>query len=94
MKTFAEIALVPYGVLAWVMVGLLAGLLAEHVTRGDCNVRLDMAGGVAGALVGGFLFGVMATSPDAFAITVLGAFFGACSFIVALRGLVARPPRV
>src|SRR5262249_44035992 len=94
MITIAEIALVPYGVLAWVMVGCLAGFLAEYLTRADYSVRLDMVGGVAGALVGGFLFSVIAPGPDAFAPTVLGAFFGACAFIVVLRGLAARPPRV
>jgi uncharacterized membrane protein YeaQ/YmgE (transglycosylase-associated protein family) len=94
MLILAEIALVPYGVLAWVMAGFLAALLSEYVTRGDYNVRLDMMGGMAGALVGGCLFGAMVNGPDAFAITVLGAFFGACVFIVTLRGLVARPPHV
>ncbi len=93
MITIAEIALVPYGVLAWVMAGALAAYLAEYVTRADYSVRLDMMGGVAGALVGGILFGVIATGPDAFALTVLGAFFGGCAFIVVLRGLVAPPPR-
>jgi uncharacterized membrane protein YeaQ/YmgE (transglycosylase-associated protein family) len=93
MLTFAEIALVPYGILAWLIVGILASLLAEYVTRGDYSVRLDMLGGVAGALVGGFLFGTIASGPDVFVAALMGAFLGAFAFIVALRGLVARPPR-
>jgi len=93
MFTLAEIAPVPHGILAWVLVGFVAGYLAEYVTRGDYDVRLDMVGGVAGALVGGFLFGAVATAADGFMASLLGAFLGACAFIVVVRGLVARPPR-
>jgi uncharacterized membrane protein YeaQ/YmgE (transglycosylase-associated protein family) len=44
-------------ILAWVVVGLIAGLLAGRiVNRRGHGILLDLTFGVAGALAGGYLF--------------------------------------
>jgi uncharacterized membrane protein YeaQ/YmgE (transglycosylase-associated protein family) len=44
------------GVLAWIVVGLLAGWLAHAVLGGRGGLFGNIAVGLIGALVGGFLF--------------------------------------
>jgi uncharacterized membrane protein YeaQ/YmgE (transglycosylase-associated protein family) len=49
------------GILSWIVVGLIAGLLAKLVLPGDDPGGLIVTTllGMAGALVGGFLIGVL-----------------------------------
>jgi uncharacterized membrane protein YeaQ/YmgE (transglycosylase-associated protein family) len=45
------------GIIAWIVVGLVAGWLAEQVTGRDDSLLANLVIGIIGALVGGFVFG-------------------------------------
>jgi uncharacterized membrane protein YeaQ/YmgE (transglycosylase-associated protein family) len=60
MAIFAEMTLHPGGILAWVFVGLFAGWLAARVMGGGSyGIVADIILGLIGALVGGFVFGLL-----------------------------------
>jgi uncharacterized membrane protein YeaQ/YmgE (transglycosylase-associated protein family) len=44
------------GVIAWIIVGLLAGWLAHMILGGRGHIFHNLAVGLIGAIVGGFLF--------------------------------------
>ncbi|MFM9848878.1 MAG: GlsB/YeaQ/YmgE family stress response membrane protein [Hyphomicrobiaceae bacterium] len=44
-------------IFAWIIVGLLAGWLAERITGRNHGLLMNLCVGVVGAIVGGFLFG-------------------------------------
>ena len=90
MILFADIALAPGGVLAWLVVGLIAGWAASQVMRGTGFGLLgDIVVGLIGAFIGGFVFealqggGVLWST--GFWESVLVAFLGACILLVAVR---------
>ena len=89
----ADTALVSIGLLAWAVVGIVTALLAGYVTRGDYRVGLDVLAGLAGGLVGGLLFAMLAPGGSGVAASVMGAFAGACAFIAVLRSTASRPSR-
>lgn len=79
------------GILAWIVVGLIAGWLAGKVTRGSgFGVLGDIILGVVGALVGGFLatnlLG-MADPVSGFNITTLIVAFVGAVIVVFIVGL-------
>lgn len=45
------------GIIAWIVVGLVAGWLAEQLTGREDSLLANLVIGIIGALVGGFLFG-------------------------------------
>jgi uncharacterized membrane protein YeaQ/YmgE (transglycosylase-associated protein family) len=45
------------GIIAWIVVGLVAGWLAEQITGRNDSLIGNLVIGIIGALVGGFLFG-------------------------------------
>ena len=85
------------GLVAWLVVGLIAGWLANAVMRGGRgNVVTDIVVGVIGALVGGFLAGALFGVPNAvnginFGSLVV-AFLGAVVAIAIVRALPGRSP--
>jgi uncharacterized membrane protein YeaQ/YmgE (transglycosylase-associated protein family) len=86
MSLFAEIDLAPGGVIAWVVVGLVAGALAGFVMKGGgYGVIGDLVMGLAGALIGGFLFGLFVTGTTGFWGSIAVAFVGACALIAVVR---------
>lgn len=82
-------ALNPGGLLAWIVVGLIAGFLASVVMRGGgYGVLGDIIVGVVGAFVGGLLMNLLA--PDAsmgFWGSIVVSFIGACILIAILRAV-------
>lgn len=86
MVAFAEITLNPGGLFAWLAVGLIAGFLAGRVMNGGAYGLLgDLVVGLIGALVGGVLFGSLATGEPHFIGSILVAFVGACVLIALFR---------
>ncbi len=86
------------GVLAWIIVGLIAGWLAGMVMRGSgYGVVGDIILGIIGGLVGGFLASAVFGVPDAVnginLISIVVAFIGAVILIAIIRA-VARPTTV
>jgi uncharacterized membrane protein YeaQ/YmgE (transglycosylase-associated protein family) len=78
------------GILAWLVVGLIAGWLASVVMRGGgYGLVGDIIVGVVGALIGGFLAATLLNIPDAVnginLTSILVAFIGAVILIAILR---------
>ena len=78
------------GILAWLVVGLIAGWLASVVMRGGgYGLVGDIIVGVVGALIGGFLAATLLNIPDAVNginfTSILIAFIGAVILIAILR---------
>jgi uncharacterized membrane protein YeaQ/YmgE (transglycosylase-associated protein family) len=57
------------GVFAWIVVGLIAGWLAAKITDAPQGLLRNLAVGLVGAIVGGFLF-------DRLGIQVMPSFLG------------------
>lgn len=82
-------------ILAWLVVGLIAGWLAGQVMRGGgYGLVGDLIVGMVGALLGGFLAGALLNSPNAVNGINIGsifvAFIGAVILIVLLRAVSGR----
>jgi uncharacterized membrane protein YeaQ/YmgE (transglycosylase-associated protein family) len=85
------------GILAWIVLGLIAGFLASAVMRGGgFGVIGDIIVGVIGALIGGFLFSALgSTGVTGFNIwSLFVAFVGACILIAILRMATGSRARV
>lgn len=81
------------GILGWIIVGLLAGLLAKFLVPGDDpgGIIVTMLIGIVGAFVGGFVVGIFGGSGvSGFNIwSILVATIGAIILLLLYR-LVAR----
>jgi uncharacterized membrane protein YeaQ/YmgE (transglycosylase-associated protein family) len=94
MTILADVELNPGGIVAWILVGVIAGWLAGKVLSGrGAGVILDIVLGLAGALVGGFLFNLLVRTDTAgtggvgFWGSVVVAFVGACFLLGGIRVL-------
>ncbi len=86
------------GLLAWIIVGLIAGWLAGAVMRGGgYGLVGDIIIGIVGAIIGGFLAGALFGIPNAVnginVGSIIVAFLGAIVLIAILRA-VGGPRRV
>ena len=85
------------GLLCWIIVGLIAGWLANQVMRGGRgNAVTDIVVGIIGALVGGFLASSLFGVPNAVnginVGSIVVAFLGAIVAIWLVRALPGRSP--
>jgi uncharacterized membrane protein YeaQ/YmgE (transglycosylase-associated protein family) len=85
------------GILAWLVVGLIAGWLANMVMRGGRgSIVTDIIVGIIGAIVGGFLasqlFGVANPVNGINVGSIVVAFLGAVVAIAIVRALPGRSP--
>jgi uncharacterized membrane protein YeaQ/YmgE (transglycosylase-associated protein family) len=82
----------PGGLLAWLVVGLIAGWLAgQFMKGGGYGLSGDIVVGIIGAFVGGFLFGFLLPGSSAGLIgSILVAFLGAVVLLVVLRAVAPR----
>ena len=83
------------GILAWLVVGLIAGWLASRVMRGGGYGLIgDIIVGVVGALIGGFLASTLLKMPNAVnginITSILVAFVGAVILLAILRAVSGR----
>jgi Transglycosylase associated protein. len=87
-------ALEPGGILAWLVVGLIAGWLAGVVMKGGgFGLIGDIVVGLIGAFVGGFVFSLITGGGTAgFWGSIVVAFIGAVILIVIVRALPGRSP--
>ena len=87
----AEIALAPGGIIAWIVVGLVAGWLAGLVMKGGGYGLIgDLVVGLIGSLVGGFLVSFFDTGIAGMWGSIFVAFLGACVFIAISRAISGR----
>lgn len=82
-------ALDPGGIIAWLVVGLVAGFLASVVMRGGgYGVIGDIIVGLVGAFLGGLLTNLLGFGGSYGLIgSIVVAFIGACILIAILRAV-------
>ena len=86
MSVFAAVYLEPGGIIAWLIVGLIAGFLAGKVMKGSgYGIIGDIIVGLIGAFLGGLLFGSLVNAEYALIGSIVVAFIGACLLIVLVR---------
>jgi uncharacterized membrane protein YeaQ/YmgE (transglycosylase-associated protein family) len=90
MPIFADVYLEPGGIIAWLIVGLIAGFLAGKVMKGSgYGIIGDIIVGLIGAFIGGLLFGSFVRAEYTLVGSIVVAFVGACILIAVVR-FVAR----
>ena len=79
----------PGGLIAWLVVGAIAGWLAgQFMKGGGFGLVGDIVVGIIGALVGGFLFGMLMPGSSVGLIgSIVVAFVGACILIAIARAV-------
>ena len=79
------------GIIGWIVIGIVAGWLAEKVMGRNHGLLTNLIVGVVGALLGGFIAGaVLGLDVGGFNfVTLLVAFLGAC-LLLFLVGLFKR----
>ena len=70
------------GVLAWIVLGAVAGFIAEKLTGNRTGVLLATIIGIVGALLGGFL------AKELLGVTTLDTFFNLSTWVTAVIGAV------
>jgi uncharacterized membrane protein YeaQ/YmgE (transglycosylase-associated protein family) len=87
----AEVYMNPGSILAWIVVGLIAGWLAGLFMRGGgYGIVLDIVVGLIGAFVGGLVFSLFVAGEAGFWGSIGIAFVGACILIAITRLLSPR----
>jgi len=83
--------LAPGGVLAWIVIGLIAGAIASRVVAGrGMGCIADLVVGVAGAFLGGFILSFFVQGSAGFFGSLLVAFLGAALLLAILQALAGR----
>ena len=90
MFMLADIVLDPGGLVAWLVVGLIAGWAAGQVMKGTSFGLLgDIVVGLIGALIGGVVFGALQGGQTLWSTgfwgSALVAFLGACLLLYGVR---------
>ena len=76
------------GVLAWIVIGLIAGWLATLILGGRGGLLHNLAVGLVGAFVGGILFGSLGIVPKpGFIGELISATVGAIVFLLIWRAI-------
>jgi len=84
------------GIIAWVIVGLIAGWLAGLIMKGGGYGLIgDLILGLVGALIGGWLFSLVLPSaePTGLVGSIIVATIGAVVLVAIVRLLRGRPVR-
>ena len=75
-----------HGLLAWIIIGLIAGWLAGTVTRGrGFGCFADTILGMVGALIGGWIFSKLGITTFGFLGSLAAAFVGAIVLVAIAR---------
>lgn len=88
-----DINLTASTVIWWLVVGLIAGVLASFVMRGGYGIVGDIVIGIVGAFLGGFLASLLGIGASGLVGTIIIAFIGACILIAILRLISRSYPR-
>jgi uncharacterized membrane protein YeaQ/YmgE (transglycosylase-associated protein family) len=68
------------GIIAWIVLGAVAGFIAEHLTGRRTNILRATVVGIVGALLGGFLAKAL------FHVQTLDKFYNLSTWITAIAG--------
>jgi uncharacterized membrane protein YeaQ/YmgE (transglycosylase-associated protein family) len=84
----------PGGIVAWIVIGLLAGWLAGVVMPGrGFGLISDLIIGLVGAFIGGLILDVLVPNQTGgFWGSLLVAFIGACILVAILHAIAGRRP--
>lgn len=84
-------ALSPGGIIAWLIIGLIAGWAAGKVSRGHgFGLIGDLVVGLIGALIGGLVAGLFIPGSVGFIGSLIIAFLGAVVLLALLRMFAGR----
>jgi uncharacterized membrane protein YeaQ/YmgE (transglycosylase-associated protein family) len=84
-------ALEPGGIIAWIIVGLIAGWLTGLIMRGGgFGILGDLVMGLIGALIGGFLVGIFMHGSVGFIGSIVVAVIGAVILTAVVRALTGN----
>ncbi len=88
-------ALNPGGIIAWIVIGLIAGWLAGVIMPGrGYGLVGDLIVGLIGALIGGFIVGLLSPgSSFGFWGSLLIALVGACVLVAILHAVTGNRTR-
>jgi uncharacterized membrane protein YeaQ/YmgE (transglycosylase-associated protein family) len=76
------------GILIWIVIGLIAGWLANQILGGRHGGLLhNLAVGLVGAIVGGLIFGSLNIMPVGFVGALVSATIGAVVFLLIWRAI-------
>jgi len=77
------------GIIAWILIGLIAGWLANQILGGRGGGLLyNLAVGLVGAIVGGLIFGALHIVPEPdFIGQLISATIGAIVFLLIWRAI-------
>ena len=79
------------GIIGWLVIGIVAGWLAEKVMGRNHGLVTNLIVGVIGALLGGFIAGNLLDIPvGGFNLVTLLVAFGGAVLLLFLLGLVKR----
>ena len=81
------------GLVMMLVIGALAGWIAEKLTRSDHGLLTNMVIGIAGAFIGGFLADLAGVPVHGFWGALVAAVFGATVLIVVFPMLTGRRAR-
>lgn len=89
---FAHMFLQPGGIIAWLIVGLIAGWLVGLFMRGGgYGIFMDMIVGLIGAFIGGLIFSFFTGGVAGFWGSIGIAFVGGCILVALVRMIAPRP---
>ncbi len=74
-----------YNIIWWLIIGLIAGLLASAITHRGGTVLGDIVLGIVGAFVGGFVFSLLGLYTYGLLGTILAAVIGAVLVVLLIR---------
>jgi uncharacterized membrane protein YeaQ/YmgE (transglycosylase-associated protein family) len=79
-------------ILTWIIVGLIAGVLASLVVGGGFGILADIVIGIVGAFIGAWLFQALGVSSPfgGLAGVIFVAFVGAAVLLLILRAVRGR----
>ncbi len=82
------------GLIGWIIVGLVAGWLADKVNGGpNSNLLVSFILGIVGALVGGFILGFIFNGRTGLILSIVVAFIGALILTWIVRAIMgSRSP--
>ena len=74
-----------YGLIMSIIIGALAGWIAEKLMKFDTGLLMNIVLGIVGAVVGNFLLGLLGMSFGGFIGQLIVAIVGACILIYVYR---------
>lgn len=76
-------------IIFWIIVGIVAGWLAEQVMGRNHGLLTNLVVGILGAIIGGFIAGALGFAWGGWIGSTIVAFLGAC-LLLFLLGLTKR----